>query len=242
MDIHNTIEDIVFNSVQKIFREIEKEGNPEGFCFCEQCQIDTICYALNRIEPYYIVSNRGFTRMEMDSIKRQQIEADVAALVYKGIRLISHNQRPTTVHNGAVSKSTDISKPVFDSPTITGRIFDGITFAPVSGVKVLLRRDGELATMRNNNWQNPFTLVNNTPGVFSFWPAPIPAEAADIHKVFEYSLKIESSQYETLTHFFKVPSVSKVQMPYFYSLDRTLKLPDLYLFSPGEAEQNDNTD
>ena len=243
MDIHNAIEDIVFNSVRKIFGEVEKEGNPEGFCFCEQCQIDTICYALNRIEPHYIVSNRGFTRMELDSIKRQQIEADVAALIYKGIRLVTHNQRPTTAHNVVAFKSADnTSKPVFDIPTITGRIFDGITFAPVSGVTALLRCNGELVAMRNNNWQNPFTMVSNTPGAFSFWPAPIPARAADIHKVFEYSLKIESGQYESISHFFKVPSVSKVQTPYFYSLDRTLKLPDLYLFSPGEAEQNGNID
>jgi competence protein ComFB len=239
MDIHNTIEDIVFSSVQTIFDEIQKEGNPEGFCFCDQCRMDTICYALNRIEPHYIVSNRGFTRMEQDGIKRQQVEADIATLVYKGIRLVNHNQRPTTSHTSS-AKNADMSKPAFDIPTIVGRVFDGITFAPVSGVEVLLRCDGEPVIMRNSNWQNPFTLVSNTPGTFSFWPALVPAEAQEIHKVFEYSLKIESSQYESITHFFNIPAISKIQTPYFYSLDRTFKLPDLYLFPPGEAEQNDN--
>jgi competence protein ComFB len=242
MDIHNTIEDIVYSSVQTIFDEIQKEGNPEGFCFCDQCRMDTICYALNRIEPHYIVSNRGFTRMEQDGIKRQQIEADIATLVYKGIRLVNHNQRPNAAHNSASKADAGSSKPVFDIPTIVGRVFDGITFAPVSGVTVLLRCGGEPVDMRNTNWQNPFTLVSNTPGTFSFWPAPVPAEAQDIHKVFEYSLKIESSQYEDFTHFFKIPAISKVQSPYFYSMERTFKMPDIYLFPPGEAEQNENQD
>ena len=242
MDIHNTIEDIVFSSVQRIFGDIEKEGNPEGFCFCEQCRVDTICYTLNRLEPHYIVSNRGMTRIEQDGIKRQQIEADIATLVYKGLRLVNHNQRPTSSHETGSSQSADPSKPVFDLPTIVGRLFDGVTFAPVSGVSVTLRRNSELVSMRNRNWQNPFTLVSNTPGSFSFWPALVPAEAPDIHKVFEYSLKVEAPEYETSTHFFKIPASSRIQSPYSYSLDRTYKLPDIYLFPPGEAEQNDNQD
>ena len=242
MDIHNTVEDIVFSSVQTIFDEIEKQDNPEGFCFCDQCRMDTICYALNRLEPHYIVSNRGFTRIEQDGIRWQQVEADIATLVYKGLRLVNHNQRPTAVHTSAGPKGADSSRPVFDIPTIVGRVFDGITFAPISGVEVLLRCGGEPVSMRNSNWQNPFTLVSNTPGTFSFWPAPVTAEAADIHRVFEYSLKIESPDHETLTHFFKLPALSKIQTPYSYSLDRTFKLPDLYLFPPGEAEQNNNQD
>jgi competence protein ComFB len=242
MDIHNMVEDIVFSSVQTIFGSIEREGNPEGFCFCDQCRMDTICYALNRLEPHYIVSNRGFTRMEQDGIKRQQIEADIATLVYKGLRLVNHNQRTTGSHDNAGAQGAGTPKAAFDVPTIVGRIFDGITFAPVFGVEATLRCNGELVSMRNRNWQNPFTLIANTPGTFSFWPALIPAEAADIQKEFEYSLKIESPNYETLTHFFKIPAASKIQTPYSYSLDRTFKLPDLYLFPPGEAEQNDNRD
>jgi competence protein ComFB len=238
MDIHNTTEDIVFSSVQTIFDEIQKEGNPEKFCFCDQCRMDTICYALNRIEPHYIVSNRGFTRMEQDGIKRQQNEADIVALVYNGLRLVNHNQRPTASHDSTAAKDAEHPRPAFDIPTIAGRLFDGVTFAPLSGIKVELRCNGELVTMRNHNWQNPYILVSNTPGAFNFWPAPVSAEASDIHKVFEYSLKIESSEYEPLTHFFKIPTVSKMQVPFSYSLDRTFKLPDLYMFPPGEAEQN----
>jgi competence protein ComFB len=237
MDIHNTTEDIVFSSIKTIFEAIQKEGNPAGFCLCEQCQMDTICYALNRLEPHYIVSNRGITRIEQDGISWQQTEADIATLVYKGLRLVNHNQRPTAPHDGSVSQDAGAG-PSFDIPTIIGRLFDGVTFAPLTGVTVELRCNGEPVPMRNLNWQNPFTLVTNTPGTFTFWPAPIPAEAANIRKTFEYSLKVESPDYETFVHFFKIPAVSQFQTPYSYSLDRTFKLPDLYLFAPGEAEKN----
>ncbi|MDR1576514.1 MAG: late competence development ComFB family protein [Treponema sp.] len=238
MDIHNTTEDIVFSVAQTIFNDIEKEGNPGGFCFCDQCRMDTICYALNRLEPHYIVSNRGITRIEQDGMQWQQIEADIATLVYKGLRLVNHFQRPTAPHDGSSTPDAEKSEPSFDIPTIIGRLFDGVNFAPVSGVTVTLRRDGELVAMRNLNWQNPYTLISNTPGTYTFWPAPIPAEAADLHKTFEYSLKIEGPDYDPLTHFFKIPAVGKIQTISSYSLDRTFKLPDLYLFPPGEAEQN----
>jgi competence protein ComFB len=238
MDIHNTTEDIVFSSVEAIFGEIQKQGNPEKFCFCDQCRMDTICYALNRIEPHYIVSNRGLTRIEHDDMRRQQVEADIASLVYKGLRLVKHNQRPTTSHESSTVRDTEVSQPAFEIPTIVGRLFDGITFAPLSGITITLYRGGEAVPMRNHNWQNPYTLVENTPGTFTFWPAPIPADSIDIEKIFEFSLKIEGSGYDPLNHFFKIIATSQLLSPYSYSLDRTFKLPDLYMFAPGEAEQN----
>jgi len=239
MEIHNVSEDIVLSSVNRIFEIIRKEGNKEGFCLCEQCKIDTICYALNRIMPHYIVSNRGMTRVEQDWVGKQQAEADIATLVYKGLRVVNHNLRPTALHDDSVSEDKILTKPAFYIPTIIGRLFDGETFAPLAGVTVELRNNGELVPMRNRNWQNPFTLVANTPGAFTFWPTPVIAETLDVHRLFEYSLKIDSPQYETLTHFFKVPVISSMLSSFSsVSMDRTFKLPDLYLFHPGEAEIN----
>jgi competence protein ComFB len=238
MEIHNISEDIVFGSVKKIFEAIRKEGNPEGLCFCEQCRLDTICFVLNRVEPLYVISNRGLTRIEQDWAGRQQTEVDIATLVYRGIRQVNHNLRPNFSHdeNEPLSKESQI--PSFDFPTIIGRVFDGDTFAPVIGVTVELYCNGETVPMRNSNWQNPFTLIEHTPGAYSFWPAPVPAEASDIRKTFEYSIKIESPQYETLSHFFKIPVISGLQRSHLNSTERNVKLPDLYLFKPGESEQD----
>jgi competence protein ComFB len=92
--------------------------------------------------------------------------------------------------------------------------------------------------MRNNNWQNPYMLVPSTPGTFSFWPMPVLTQAADKEQDFHFSLKVQSPDYEVLNHFFTITTVSKFHSPHSYALNRTYKLPDLYLFPPGEAEQN----
>jgi len=233
MDIHNTNEDMVFDMVQAIFDEIQENGNPEKFCLCYQCRIDTVCFTLNRIEPNYIVSNRGFTRIDQTSIKHQQTEADITTLIYKGLRLVNHNLRPTAPHDGTQAGTVRTHHPVFDIPTISGRIFNGISFEPVVDVDVSLYCDGELVTMRNSNWQNPYTMIKITPGAFSFWPAPIIAAAPDIAKEFKFALKVNSPDYELLNHFFNISTISKFHNPQSYALNRTFKLPDLYLFPPG---------
>ena len=239
MDFHNTSEDIVVSAVQSIFDEIQHSGNPDGLCLCYQCQIDTICYALNRVAPHYIVSNRGLTRIEQTGIGHQQAEADVSTLVYKGLRLVNHNLRPTAPHDGSPSSNAKMSNPVFDIPTIAGRIFNGESFEPVVDINVELTLDGEMVPMRNNNWQNPYKMVSSTPGVFSFWPAPITASTPDVSHEFRFSIKISSPDYEPLQHFFEITCISRYHNPHSYALNRTFKLPDMYLFPPGEAEINE---
>jgi competence protein ComFB len=238
MDIHNTNEDLVFNAVQKIFDEIQNSGNPEKFCLCYQCRVDTICFVLNRVEPHYIVSNRGFTRIDNASIKSQQMEVDITSLIYKGIRLVNHNMRPTAPHDGSPEHHIKIHHPMFDIPTIAGRIFNGVSFEPVFGIDVSLYCEGELVKMRNNNWQNPYTMVSVTPGAYSFWPAPVSGDVPDVTKDFKFSVKITSPDYEPLNHFFTVTSICKFHTPNSYALNRTLKLPDLYLFPPGEDDED----
>jgi len=203
---------------------------------CYQCRIDTICYVLNRIDPNYIVSNRGFTRIYQAGLSHQQSEADISALIYKGLRLVNHNLRPTAPHDGTANATHKIINPLFDIPTIAGRIFHGISFEPIVGIEVELYYNGELVQMRNSNWQNPYTIVQCTPGIFSFWPMPITADVPDMTKEFKFSLKVNSPDYEPLIHFFKISSISKFHNPQSYALNRTFKLPDLYIFPPGEAE------
>jgi competence protein ComFB len=239
MEIHNISEDKVFASMQNIFAAIKKEGNPEGFCLCDQCKQDTICFALNRVEPRYIASNRGITRLDQDWAGLKQTDADIASLIYRGLQQVNHNQRQNIAHDDSVKLGGPETGPSFKIPTIMGRLFDGATFTPLDSITVELRANGELVPMRNPNWQNPFTLVSNTPGAFSFWPAPVPADRAEEHRMFEYSLKVEAPQYETQIHFFKIPVMSNIQDLSSFSPERTFKLPDLYMFRPDEDITNE---
>jgi len=239
MELHNISEDIVFGVVKKIFDAIAEGGNKEELCLCEQCRMDTICYILNRVESRYIISSRGINHMERDWVWRQQMEADVATLAYKGLRLVNHKQRPTSAHNdSAEHEEKKVYKgPVFDIPTVIGRLFDGKTFTPLTEIKVELWSGNELVLMRNPNWPNPTTLVSKTPGTYTFWPAPVPAEEPDLNRLFEYTLKVEDPRYESMLHYFRVPLISdsRLSTP---SSGKTFKLPDLYLFPPGEGEIN----
>jgi len=238
MELHNTTEDLVLARISEIFENMEKGNNPDKLCTCSQCRMDTACYVLNRTTPHYIVSNRGAARAEQETHQRQQQDADITTLVYEGIRRVNHNQRPTAVHGVKAVESSSANTPVFNIPTIVGRIFNGSNFAPISGVKVELFRNGDLVTMKDSNWQNPCTLVANTEGTFTFWPNSIPADAVNIHQVFEFTIKVESSEYETLNHFFKIPVISDSQSASTFSLVRTVKLPDLYLFPPGNDDDD----
>ena len=238
MEIHNITEEIVFSSIQTIFDSLQNKENPNQFCLCEQCRVDIACYVLNRCTPRYIVSNRGVARLGQDGLEWQQMEADITTLINDGLRRVKHNQRPTAQHDSASAPDTAMPKLCYNIPVIVGRIFDGSTFAPMAGVKAELHADGGLVIMKDHNWQNPYTLVSNTAGTYTFWPMPVTAVQENDHKIFEYTIIIEAAEYETISHFFRIPVISQVQSAVSFSMERTFKLPDLYMFPPGEAEQN----
>jgi competence protein ComFB len=235
MEIHNTTEDIVFSTIETICASIEKQGNPDKLCLCDQCRIDAACFVLNRIPPHYIVSNRGAARIEQVTISRQQKDADVVSMVFEALKRVNHNQRPNSDHSNVAGAGVK-QGPVFNVPTIIGRAFDGANFSPLAGINVELWREGKLVTMKNRNWQNPCILVANTQGAFTFWPESVSAREAHIRENFEYSVKIEAAGFETMNHFFAIPVISEAGDAESFSMDRTFKLPDLYLFPPGGDE------
>ncbi|MDR0496410.1 MAG: late competence development ComFB family protein [Treponema sp.] len=240
MDLHNTVEDTVIARVDDIFKALKEEGNKGKFCTCDQCRMDVVCYALNRLRPHYIVSHRGASRVQAESFEKQQHTADIAALIHDGLKRVNHNQRPNFSHSSKEGEAVghDSNDPVFNVPTIMGRLFNGINFEPLFDVDVELLYKGELVAMKDGNWHNPCRLVSHTEGTFSFWPAPTMAAKVNSHEIFEYTLRVTSPEFETLNHFFKIPVASEIQAASSFNLDRTFKLPDLYMFPPGEAEKN----
>ena len=239
MELHNTMEATVISKVNEIFDVLSTKGNAEKFCVCNQCRMDVTCYALNRIPPRYIVSNRGASRVLVEDIGRQQQTADISVLIHEGLHRVSHNMRPNFSHSS--KEGTDGSEseiPKFNVPVIMGRIFNGNNFAPLSDVDVELIWNGEKVGMKDGNWQNPFHIVSNIEGNFSFWPVPVPASKVNNHKIFEYILRVSAPGFETLSHVFKIPVASEIGVEGSFDLERTFKLPDLYMFPPGEAEKN----
>jgi competence protein ComFB len=240
MGFHNINEDIVIAQVNALYDFINKNSNLGNICSCTQCRTDVICYVLNRIKPHYIVSNRGLARAEQESITYQQKTADIVALAYEGIRQIHHRMRPSFGHY--TSEDTDpeaLSKPVFNIPIIRGRLFNGLNFAPMEDVTIELWHGKKLVPMVDNNWQNPYTIVAQTMGVFTFWPRPLLARGIAVHRRVGFSLKVVKAGFEELDHRFVISAVSAVKCINALSMKRIVKLPDLYLFPPEETEDGE---
>lgn len=236
MEIHNVTEDIVLDAVNEIFDEIEREGKPNRPCTCFQCRLDTACYALNRSVPRYVVSSRGVARAETDSIEKQQEEADVVSLIYEGLQKIAKSKRPHFEHQNRKDGPVLAEGPVFNFPTLVGRVFNGQNFEPMVDIDVFLLADGKLSPMLDANFQNPYRLVSNTAGTFSFWPQPVRADSVGEERKFEFAVAAAAPGLEELRHYFEVTVTSEHQVATSFNMDRTFKLPDLYLFPPGGDE------
>ena len=238
MELHNTVEDIVISKVDEVFKALKSEDGQGKFCTCDQCRMDVICYALNRTSPHYISSHRGASRVQWEGLGYQQSIADINALIHEGIKKVNHNLRPYADHNSEESGNGDILlTPAFNIPTIIGRVFNGNNFEPLSDLVVELLLNGELVPMKGRNWQNPYNMVSLTNGNFSFWPAPELTTVAGEKRVFEYTIRAQTPEFETLNHSFKIAVTSEVQQAGSFNLQRTFKLPDLYMFPPGSEEE-----
>jgi len=228
MQVHNLMEDIVFKNVEEIFDE-EKITGSFGFCTCNQCRLDVACYVLNRIPPEYVVSGRGLVHLESDYLEKLQKNADLVALINEAIRKISTQKRPHFDHQEEKEKPL-MRGPLFNFPTIIGRIFNGSNFEPVSGMYIKLLRDGELVEMINPNWQNPCYISEKTAGNYSFWPAPEKSKTLNNRKIFEFELSVEEKGFEPLQHFFEMELHAEDKLNDSIQLQKTFKVEDLYLF------------
>jgi competence protein ComFB len=226
---------MVFAKVDEILDFIKDTGNSDDICFSEQCRVDMTCYVLNRIKPCYVVSNRGVARVGQVTFEKQQLETDVSALVYEAIHRVSRNKRP--VPKPLITPAPACDTSVFNFPTLLGRLFNGMNFATMTDVTLELHCCGKLIPMIDDRWQNPYTIVPHTAGMFTFWPNPLPAEKIGVQRIFEFELKAECAEFEPLYHFFEMPVTSEAQRHSAFSMGRTVKLPDLYMFPPTEEEE-----
>ncbi|MFA6217888.1 MAG: late competence development ComFB family protein [Candidatus Omnitrophota bacterium] len=86
MQVHNYMEDIVEDELDELFSEIE------DICKCQKCKFDIMVWALNRLPPNYVITDKGrmFTKLkEQDT----QFRADVVKEITKAILYISKNPR-----------------------------------------------------------------------------------------------------------------------------------------------------
>jgi competence protein ComFB len=220
------MEDAVIKVVDGICDEDAASDSPK-YCDDPECRMDVVCYVLNRVPQRYVSSARGQAHMETILNNDHQLFVDLVTLTHEGLRRVTSTRR--SFYGSQPTSAAGVSGPTFYFPVVKGRLFDGLTFEPITGVEVQLRRDDALVEMLDSRWQNPFELVTNTPGQFLFWPRPISQQDDPESREFELEIRVESEQYETFHHYFSLGLTSTPPMPGSVDLTGEHRLPDLYL-------------
>jgi competence protein ComFB len=224
--------------VEELF-EREKKEKRLGYCTCEQCKVDVVCYALNRAKPEYIVSSRGLAYSEKEGLDKVQRQADLVSLVKEGWGKVSHYPRPTSDHVAGNSRKVELEGPVFNFPTIMGRVLDGRTFAPIGEGTVHLLADGAKSEMVDPNWQNPFVLSGATGGTYIFWPRAVAASPEAGGRKVSFEVRVDVPGLESLSHYIEIGIAPERSVRLDFSLQRIAKVPDLYLFPEGQPEDDE---
>lgn len=84
MKLHNIMEDKVKDLTNQLMKD------EQDFCTCERCKLDVIALSLNRIQPKYVVSDKGelFGRA---NLMTSQYDADLVKEVTKSIDIVRAN-------------------------------------------------------------------------------------------------------------------------------------------------------
>jgi len=221
------MEESVMRVVNEICDDAEASENAASYCTTPDCRMDTACYVLNRIPQRYVSSARGHAYAEIELDDDRQLFVDIMTLAHEGLRRVSSVRR--SFYETGSESAPPLAGPHFYLPTVKGRLLHGTSFALVSGVRVKLLMDDRPVTMLDARWQNPYEVVEHTPGTYLFWPAPVAAQAAGDRRSFEFEVCVDDERFEPLHHFFTLERTSTGQPPDALGYSGAHRLPDLYL-------------
>lgn len=86
MKIQNYMEEIVQDELELLLNE------RTDICKCQKCRFDMMVWALNRLPPRYVVTDRGrmYTKLKEQEL---QFKIDVVKELTKAINVISRNPK-----------------------------------------------------------------------------------------------------------------------------------------------------
>ena len=169
MQLRNYQEDVVLKAIDiAVEQRPDLAGDPAVLN-------DIAAYALNRLPPRYIMSERGFTRLAAEHLDSDSLGSmiGILMLVNEGIELVERRRRPTGAQDSRALSIDDEVSPVHNLPQIFGKVVDARTGSPVDGAEVTLLINNQPAQPAQAGWPNPCTITVSTSGYYSFWPAPV---------------------------------------------------------------------
>ena len=233
MNLHNIMEDIVLKYLDEMIK-LKKD-----ICNCEQCKNDILCYTLNRINPMYIVSSRGIIHTENRQRYHFQDEIDILTTLNEAIEIVSNKRRHEIIDDNILLNKKiklNISDELknenhFNFPQIVGRIIDSTNMTPVNEVQLTLYDETGKNKIRmfDDNWQNPETVISEMKGTYVFWPAPVKTYKAGIQKDFQMSLAVKKDNYEPISKFLYIRTVSSKGIIDHISKESIYYIDDVYI-------------
>ena len=79
----NYMEDCVMNALTSVIDSMD-------VCKCQRCKMDITVYALNKLPPKYVVSEKGQLFAKIDEM-HSQFNADIVSAIIKGAKVVGKN-------------------------------------------------------------------------------------------------------------------------------------------------------
>lgn len=83
--VKNVVEDIVINVYEEVRPNLE-------CCTCDQCSSDIVAYALNKIQPKYVSTEKG-ALFSKSAAFDQMYKMDVIKAIAEGSRIVKERPR-----------------------------------------------------------------------------------------------------------------------------------------------------
>jgi len=177
MRLKNYNEDLVLETVKIVLKDRADIHPSRSFI------LDVAAYALNRVPPKYITSERGFTREFVqggngngeDGEKLLNV-IELIALINRAVDVVARRRSSSAPLRSAprpAAGSDDESLHLtyfYNMPHIFGRVVDAGNRAPIIAAEATLWVNGSVAVPAESGWRNPYTTNEHTKGYFSFWP------------------------------------------------------------------------
>ncbi len=84
MKVHNYMEDAVEDELDQLLADID------DICKCQRCKMDIMVFALNRLPPKYVITDKGRLYTKLTE-QEMQFRADVIKELTKAIMKVSKN-------------------------------------------------------------------------------------------------------------------------------------------------------
>jgi len=188
MRLKNYNEDLVLETVKIVLKDRPEIRATRSF------MLDVAAYALNRIPPKYITSERGFTREFVQGTNGNGDDGEklinvieLITLVNRAVEVVAGRRREALPPRTRPAPSLEAGETVplrltyfYNMPHIFGRVVDAADGNPVIAAEATLWINDRVSVPAEAGWRNPYTTNEQTRGYFSFWPQVEMGEAENL--------------------------------------------------------------